>query len=306
MSILIDKNTRVIVQGITGKAGSFHAAQMRAYGTQVVGGVTPGRVGSQWEGLPIFDGVAEAVAETGATATCIFVPAASADAILEAVDAGLPLIVVITEGIPIQDMLRVKTWLKRGPTPKGQTLEGLTPPVIVGPNGPGVITPGQAKIGIMPGYIHKPGPVGVISRSGTLTYEAVWQLTKLGLGQSTCVGIGGDPLPGTGFVEVLRAFENDPETKAVVLIGEIGGTAEEDAAAFIKKQMSKPVVAFVAGATAPPEKRMGHAGAVIAQGQGTHASKVQALKAAGVSVAENPAVIGRTLARMLEKLQVQV
>ena len=301
MSILIDKNTRVIVQGITGKAGSFHAAQMRAYGTQVVGGVTPGRVGSQWEGLPIFDGVAEAVAETGATATCIFVPAASADAILEAVDAGLPLIVVITEGIPIQDILRVKAFLRQ----RSSSTKGVAP-VVVGPNGPGVITPGQAKIGIMPGYIHKPGPVGVISRSGTLTYEAVWQLTKLGLGQSTCVGIGGDPLPGTGFVEVLRAFENDPETKAVVLIGDIGGTAEEDAAAFIKKQMSKPVVAFVAGATAPPEKRMGHAGAVIAQGQGTHASKVQALKAAGVSVAENPAVIGRTLARMLEKLQVQV
>ena len=306
MSILIDKNTRVIVQGITGKAGSFHAAQMRAYGTQVVGGVTPGRGGSEWDGLPIFDGVAEAVTETGATATCIFVPAVfGADAILEAAEAGLPLIVVITEGIPIQDILRVKTWLKRGQTPKGQTLEGLTLPVIVGPNGPGVITPGQAKIGIMPGYIHKPGPVGVISRSGTLTYEAVWQLTKLGLGQSTCVGIGGDPLPGTGFVEILRAFENDPETKAVVLIGEIGGTAEEEAAAFIKKQMTKPVVAFVAGATAPPEKRMGHAGAVIAQGQGTHVSKVRALKEAKVSVAENPAIIGQTLARTLEKLQVQ-
>ena len=286
MSILIDKNTRVIVQGITGKAGSFHAAQMRAYGTQVVGGVTPGRGGTQWEGLPVFDTVAEAVAETRATATCIFVPAPfGADAILEAAEAGLSLIVVITEGIPAQEMLRVKSFLKT--------------PVIVGPNCPGIITPGQAKIGIMPGYIHKPGPVGVVSRSGTLTYEAVWQLTRVGLGQSTCVGIGGDPLPGTGFVEILQAFENDSETKAVVLIGEIGGTAEEEAATFIRKHFTKPVVAFVAGATAPPEKRMGHAGAVIAQGQGTHASKVRALKQARVCVAENPAIIGRTLARTL-------
>jgi len=314
MSILLDKNTRVIVQGITGKAGSFHAAQMRSYGTQVVGGVTPGRGGTRWpgktlpgwpapagapeagrgKGLPVFDTVAEAAAETGASATAIFVPAAfGADAILEAAEAGLSLIVVITEGIPAQDMLRVKTWLRKGVRHFG------TDPVIIGPNCPGLITPGQAKIGIMPGYIHKPGPVGLVSRSGTLTYEAVWQLTRLGLGQSTCVGIGGDSLPGTGFTEILKMFESDPETKAVVMIGEIGGSAEEEAAAFIKKHLSKPVVAFVAGATAPKEKRMGHAGAVIAQGQGTHASKVSALEAAGVSVAGNPSLIGQTLAQSL-------
>ena len=302
MSILLDKNTKVIVQGITGKAGSFHASQMLSYGTQVVGGVTPGRGGTRWSAagcphLPIFDTVAEAVAETGAAATAIFVPAPfGADAILEAAEAGLSLIVVITEGIPAQDMLRVKTFLRS----RGK------PPVVIGPNGPGLITPGQAKIGIMPGYIHKPGPVGLVSRSGTLTYEAVWQLTQLGLGQSTCIGIGGDSLPGTGFTEVLKMFEADPETKAVVMIGEIGGSAEEEAAAFIRKHLSKPVVAFVAGATAPKEKRMGHAGAVIAQGQGTHESKIKALKAAGVAVADNPAVIGKTLAKMLKELQVQV
>ena len=239
MSILIDKRTRVIVQGITGKAGSFHATQMKAYGTQVVGGVTPGRGGAKWEDLPIFDTVAEAVSATGANATCIFVPAPfGADAILEAVEAGLPLVVVITEGIPAQDMVKIKTTVMRANR-------------IIGPNGPGVITPGQAKIGIMPGYIHKPGPIGVVSRSGTLTYEAVWQLTRAGLGQSTCVGIGGDSIPGTGFVEILKEFEEDPETRAVVLIGEIGGAAEEEAAAFIQQQLTKPVVAFVAGATAP-------------------------------------------------------
>ena len=297
MSILLDKNTKVVVQGITGKAGSFHAAQMRQYGTQVVGGVTPGRGGTRWEGVPVFDSVAEAAAETQATATAIFVPAPfGADAVLEAAEAGLSLIVVITEGIPTQEMLKVKSWLK--------TRENR--PVVIGPNGPGLITPGQAKIGILPGYIHKPGPVGVVSRSGTLTYEAVWQLTRLGLGQSTCIGIGGDSLPGTGFVEVLERFEADPETKAIVLIGEIGGSAEEEAAAFIKERLSKPVVAFVAGATAPKEKRMGHAGAVIAQGQGTHASKIKALRGAGVVVADNPAVIGKTLQGTLEKLHVQV
>ena len=290
MSILIDKNTRVIVQGITGKAGSFHAAQMRAYGTQVVGGVTPGRGGTKWEDLPVFDTVAEAVSATGADAACAFVPAPfGADAILEAIEAGLPLIVVITEGIPAQDMVKIKA-----------TLKGRKGPRIIGPNGPGVITPGQAKIGIMPGYIHKPGPIGVVSRSGTLTYEAVWQLTKQGLGQSTCVGIGGDSIPGTGFVEILKEFEEDPETGAVVLIGEIGGAAEEEAAAFIRERLSKPVVAFVAGATAPREKRMGHAGAVIAQGQGTHASKIQALSRAGVTIAENPSAIGETMARLLK------
>ena len=299
MSILLDKNTKVIVQGITGKAGSFHASQMLAYGTQVVGGVTPGRGGTSWSAekspkLPVFDTVAEAVAETGANATAIFVPAPfGAEAILEAAEAGLSLIVVITEGIPIQEMLKVKTWLKKA----------KSAPVVIGPNGPGLITPGQAKIGIMPGYIHKPGPVGVVSRSGTLTYEAVWQLTRLGLGQSTCVGIGGDSLPGTGFTEILKEFEHDPETKAVVMIGEIGGSAEEEAAAFIKEHLSKPVAAFVAGATAPKEKRMGHAGAVIAQGQGTHESKVRALQAAGAAVADNPAVIGKTLAGALRGFQ---
>ncbi|MBI3323262.1 MAG: succinate--CoA ligase subunit alpha [Candidatus Omnitrophica bacterium] len=303
MSILLDRNTRVIVQGITGKAGSFHAAQMREYGTQVVGGVTPGRGGTRWEGLPVFDTVAEAVAETGATATGIFVPAPfGADAILEAAEAGLSLIVVITEGIPALDMLKVNTLLGARIHPGTQKVS----PVVIGPNGPGLITPGQAKIGIMPGYIHKPGAVGVISRSGTLTYEAVWQLTKAGLGQSTCVGVGGDSLPGTGFVEILRRFEEDPETKAVVLIGEIGGSAEEEAAAFIREHVTRPVVAFVAGATAPREKRMGHAGAVIAQGQGTHESKVRALQQAGVTVARNPASIGETLAKALRAAQVQV
>ena len=308
MAILLDKSTRVIVQGITGKAGSFHAAQMRAYGTQVVGGVTPGRGGSSWEGLPVFDTVAEAVKETAATATAIFVPAPfGADAILEAADAGISLIVTITEGIPALDMLKVKNYIKSLRLGSGT---GLLPvpdpslPILIGPNGPGVITPGQAKIGIMPGYIHRPGFVGVVSRSGTLTYEAVWQLTQLGLGQSTCVGIGGDPLPGTGFVEVLKMFEADPDTRAVVLIGEIGGSAEEEAARFIRQQVRKPVVAFVAGATAPREKRMGHAGAVIAQGQGTHASKVKAFRSAGVRIAENPAWIGQTMAGSLKEINI--
>ena len=305
MSILLDKSTRVIVQGITGKAGSFHAAQMRAYGTQVVGGVTPGRGGSRWEGLPVFNTVAEAAKKTGAAAACVFVPAPhAASAILEAAQAGLSLIVTITEGIPALDMLKVNSWLGARINPGTQGKLQGSDPCVIGPNGPGIITPGQAKIGIMPGYIHKPGSVGVISRSGTLTYEAVWQLTQLGLGQSTCVGIGGDPLPGTGFVEILRRFEEDPGTQGIVLIGEIGGSAEEEAAAFIRERVTKPVVGFVAGATAPREKRMGHAGAVIAQGQGTHASKVKALKAAGVTVADNPAQIGRTMARVLGKIQI--
>ncbi len=294
MSILVDKNTRVIVQGITGKAGSFHAAQMRSYGTQVVGGVTPGRGGTSWEGLPVFDTVAEAARETGATATAIFVPAPfGADAVLEAADARLSLIVVITEGIPTLDMVKVK---------RGQALfDAGTVPWIIGPNGPGVITPGQCKIGIMPGYIHQPGSIGVVSRSGTLTYEVVWQLTKAGLGQSTCVGIGGDAVPGTGFVEILKAFQEDSQTEGIVLIGEIGGSAEEEAAAFIRQQVTKPVVAFVAGATAPKEKRMGHAGAVIAQGQGTHVSKIQALKQAGVAIAENPSAIGQAMAQVIKE-----
>ncbi|MBI3616288.1 MAG: succinate--CoA ligase subunit alpha [Candidatus Omnitrophica bacterium] len=295
MSILINKDTRVLVQGITGRAGSFHAAQMREYGTQVIGGVTPGRGGTRWEELPVFDTVAEAVRETGATATCIFVPARfGGEAILEAAKAHLSLIVVITEGIPALDMVKVKSWMK------GQSPQGVAP-VLIGPNGPGLITPGQAKIGIMPGYIHRPGSIGVVSRSGTLTYEAVWQLTQLGLGQSTCVGIGGDTVPGTSFVEILELFERDRETAGIVLIGEIGGTAEEEAAVFIRKHVTKPVVAFVAGATAPREKRMGHAGAVIAQGQGTHASKIQALKGAEVAVAENPASIGQTMLKVMNE-----
>ncbi|PIQ83071.1 MAG: succinate--CoA ligase subunit alpha [Candidatus Omnitrophica bacterium CG11_big_fil_rev_8_21_14_0_20_64_10] len=295
MSILLGSTIKVIVQGITGKAGGFHAAQMLEYGTPVVAGVTPGRGGERWEKkLPIFDSVAEAAEKTGATATGIFVPAPfGADAILEAAAAGLELIVVITEGIPARDMARVKRLVRQvSPLKNG--------PVIIGPNGPGLITPGQAKIGIMPGYIHTPGPVGLVSRSGTLTYEAVWQLTQRGLGQSTCVGIGGDSIPGTGFIEVLERFEKDPATKAVVLIGEIGGSAEEAAADYIREHFSKPVVAFVAGATAPKEKRMGHAGAVIAQGQGTHESKIKALKAAGVSIARNPSDIGETMAELFQ------
>ncbi len=294
MSILLSNKTKVIVQGITGKAGSFHASQMKAYGTRVVGGVTPGRGGEKWEGLPVFDTVAEAVAATGADATGIFVPAPfGADAVLEAIDAGLALIVVITEGIPVQEMLKVKAYLRN------RVNAGLKNPAIIGPNGPGLITPGQAKIGIMPGYIHKPGSIGLISRSGTLTYEAVWQLTQLGLGQTTCVGIGGDPLPGTGFIETLQWFQNDPDTKAIVMIGEIGGSAEEEAAQFISKNLTKPVVGFIAGATAPAEKRMGHAGAVISQGQGTHESKIKALKAAGVFIAQSPSAIGDTMVRAL-------
>ncbi len=294
MAILLTDKTKVIVQGITGKAGSFHASQMKAYGTRVVGGVTPGRGGEKWEGLPVFDTVAEAVAATGADATAIFVPAPfGADAVLEAIDAGLALIVVITEGIPVQEMLKVKAYLRN------RINAGLKSPAIIGPNGPGLITPGQAKIGIMPGYIHKPGSIGLISRSGTLTYEAVWQLTQLGLGQTTCVGIGGDPLPGTGFIETLKGFQNDPDTKAIVMIGEIGGSAEEEAAQFISKNLTKPVVGFIAGATAPAEKRMGHAGAVISQGQGTHESKIKALKAAGVFIAQSPSAIGETMVRAL-------
>ena len=294
MSILVDKKTRVIVQGITGKAGSFHAGQMKAYGTQVVAGVTPGRGGTACEGIPIFDTVAEAAEKTNANATAIFVPAPfGADAIFEAIEARLPLIVIITEGIPALDMVRVKRFLA--------ALDEKSRPVLIGPNGPGLITPGECKIGIMPGYIHRSGSVGVVSRSGTLTYEAVWQLTSLGLGQSTCVGIGGDSIPGSGFVEILKRFQADPQTQAVVMIGEIGGLAEEEAAAYIQKHLRKPVAAFIAGATAPPEKRMGHAGAVIAQGQGTHASKIQALASAGVAISQNPSAIGETLARILQK-----
>jgi len=288
VSILVDESTRVICQGITGSAGAFHTRQMVEYGTKMVAGVTPGKGGTDLDGIPVFDTCAEAVEATEANASVIYVPAAfSADAIMEAVDAGIELVVCITEGIPALDMLKVKRWLD------GKTAR------VIGPNCPGIISPGKCKIGIMPGYIHTPGPIGVISRSGTLTYEAVWQLTSLGIGQSTCIGIGGDAVPGTGFIDLLEMFEADDETKGVVLIGEIGGTAEEDAAEFIAKNMTKPVVGFVAGQTAPKGKRMGHAGAIIAGGKGTAAEKIDAFKAAGITVAETPAVIGQRMADVL-------
>src|SRR5438477_12243097 len=269
MSILIDKSTRVLCQGL-GKAGTFHALQCRDYGTQMVGGVVPGKGGQTKEGFPLFNTVAEAVRKTGANATMIFVPPpAAADAIMEAADAGVSVIVAITEGIPVLDMARATRFLKDRACR------------LIGPNCPGIITPGQCKIGIMPGYIHKPGEVGVISRSGTLTYEAVWQLSNLGLGQSTCVGIGGDPIAGTSFVEVLRLFQDDPKTEAVLVLGELGGSAEEEAAKWIKANCKKPVAAFIAGKTAPPGRRMGHAGAIISGGKGTAAGKIEALQAAG-------------------------
>jgi succinyl-CoA synthetase alpha subunit len=288
MSILVDKNTRVICQGL-GKAGTFHAIQCREYGTQVVGGVVPGKGGTTKEGFPLFNTVAEAVAKTGANASMIFVPPpAAADAILEAADAGIAVIVTITEGIPMLDMARAMRLLQGKPCR------------LIGPNCPGVITPGQCKIGIMPGYIHKPGPVGVISRSGTLTYEAVWQLTNLGLGQSTCVGIGGDPIIGTTQIDLLKMFQDDPHTEAILMMGEIGGTAEEKAAEYVKKHVTKPVAAFIAGQTAPPGKRMGHAGAIISGGSGSAADKIAALKAAGIAVAESPADLGVTLQKALK------
>jgi succinyl-CoA synthetase alpha subunit len=290
MSILIDKNTRVLCQGITGSYGSFHTKGCLEYGTQMVGGVTPGKGGSTWEGkLPVFNTVAEAVRKTGANATMIFVPPRfAADAILEAADAGVAVIVGITEGIPALDMARVM-----------QHLEGKASR-LVGPNCPGVITPGQCKIGIMPGYIHKPGPVGVISRSGTLTYEAVWQLSSLGLGQSTCVGIGGDAIIGTTQIDLLELFQNDPKTEAILLIGEIGGTAEERAAEYVKKHVTKPVAAFIAGQTAPPGKRMGHAGAIISGGSGTAAEKIKALRDAGIVVADSPADMGVAVQKAIQ------
>jgi succinyl-CoA synthetase alpha subunit len=285
MAIWVNNDTKVLVQGITGSAGSFHAKQMLEYGTNVVGGVTPGKGGQTFEGrVPVFDTVADAREKTGANATVIYVPARfCADAILEAVDAGIELVVVITEGVPVLDMVKVR-----------RVLDGSVSRM-VGPNCPGVITPGQCKIGIMPGHIHRPGPVGVVSRSGTLTYEAVGQLSALGIGQSTCVGIGGDPVNGTNFIEVLEAFNADPETEAVILIGEIGGTAEEEAADYIRRELNKPVAGFIAGTTAPPGKRMGHAGAIISGGQGTAADKIAALEAAGVHVAPTPAELGTTL-----------
>lgn len=290
MSILVDKTTRVLTQGITGATGQFHTRACKEYGTQMVAGVTPGKGGTDFEGIPIFDTVEQAVRETGANASVIYVPPPfAADAIMEAVDAGIPLIVCITEGIPVLDMVRVKRFMA------GKNSR------LIGPNCPGVITPGECKIGIMPGYIHRPGTIGVVSRSGTLTYEAVHQLTRLGLGQSTCVGIGGDPVAGTGFIDVLELFERDPGTQGVILIGEIGGSAEEEAAEFVKQRMSKPVVGFVAGATAPPGKRMGHAGAIISGGKGTAAEKFRAFEAAGMFVARSPAELGSTMLAALKE-----
>jgi len=284
MSILADKNTRLLVQGFTGREATFHAQQCIAYGTTVVGGVTPGKGGTRHLDLPVFNTVLEAVRATGANASVLFVPPAfAADAIMEAADAGLPLVVAITEGIPALDMVKAWRFLQGRPTR------------LIGPNCPGIISPGQCKIGIMPGHIHKPGHVGVVSRSGTLTYEAVDQLTKLGIGQSTCLGIGGDPIIGTTFVDALELFERDPETEAVVLIGEIGGNAEELAATYIKDHVRKPVIAFVAGQTAPPGRRMGHAGAIISGGTGRAADKIRALRAAGVTVCASPAEIGETV-----------
>ena len=291
MSILVNKDTKVVVQGITGRSGRFHTQQCVEYGTQIVAGVTPGRGGSDVDGIPVYDTVSEAVVQTGAEVSVIFVPARfdAADSIMEAAGAGIRLVVCITEGIPALDMVKAKRYLEDKPTR------------LVGPNCPGVITPGECKIGIMPGYIHQPGKIGIVSRSGTLTYEAVDQVTKLGMGQSTCVGIGGDPVIGTNFVDVLALFEADADTEAVLMIGEIGGTAEEAAAQFVKENMTKPVVSFIAGQTAPPGKRMGHAGAIISGGHGTAAEKVEALEAAGIAVAESPATIGETLVRTLEK-----
>jgi len=290
MAIIVDKTTKVICQGITGGAGSFHTKQMLEYGTKMVGGVTPGKGGTDVHGVPVFDTVSQAVAKTGANASVIYVPPAfAADAIIEACDAGLDLAVCITEGIPTLDMLNVMRYLE------GKKMR------LIGPNCPGIIAPGKCKIGIMPGYIHKEGTIGVVSRSGTLTYEAVDQLTKLGLGQSTCIGIGGDPIIGSNFISLLKLFNKDPETEAVVIIGEIGGTDEEQAAEYIKAEFKKPVVGFIAGATAPKGKRMGHAGAIIAGGKGTAAEKIAAFKKAGIAVSPTPAEIGKTMVELIGK-----
>jgi len=299
MSILVDKKTRLVVQGITGGEGTFHTQQMIAYGTKVVAGVTPGKGGMKYPGneqyqfknpVPVFNTVADAVREEGANTSVIFVPAAfAAEAVMEAAEAGIKLIVTITEGIPARDMIRVCEYLQR------------TGARMIGPNCPGIITPGQCKIGIMPGFIHRPGTVGVISRSGTLTYEAVWQVTELGLGQSTCIGIGGDPVVGTRFIDALRLFKDDAGTDAVIMIGEIGGSAEEEAAEYVKKHFEKPVVGFIAGRTAPPGRRMGHAGAIISGGKGTAAEKMAAMKKAGIHVVDSPAMIGAMVAKVIPR-----
>jgi succinyl-CoA synthetase alpha subunit len=289
MSILVNQNTRVVTQGITGATGQLHTRACKEYGTQMVAGVVPGKGGTDFEGIPIFDTVEQARQKTGCNVSVIYVPPPfAADAILEATDAGVELVVCITEGIPVLDMVKVKRYLA------GKNTR------LIGPNCPGIITPGECKIGIMPGYIHKPGKVGVISRSGTLTYEAVYQLTLLGIGQSTCIGIGGDPIIGTGHIDALKLFNTDPNTEAVILIGEIGGSAEEEAAQYIKENIKKPVVAFIAGQTAPKGRRMGHAGAIISGGRGTAADKIAALKAAGITVAMSPADLGSTMKDLLE------
>jgi succinyl-CoA synthetase alpha subunit len=289
MSILVDKNTRVLTQGITGATGQLHTRACKEYGTKMVGGVVPGKGGTDFEGIPIFDTVEQARKATGCNATVIYVPPAfAADAMLEAVAAGIELVICITEGVPVLDMVKVKAYMAG------------TKSRLIGPNCPGIITPGECKIGIMPGYIHKPGDIGVVSRSGTLTYEAVYQLTQLGIGQSSCIGIGGDPIVGTTHIEALKLFNEDPKTRAVIMIGEIGGTAEEEAAEYIKQHFKKPVVAFIAGQTAPKGRRMGHAGAIISGGRGTAADKIAALKAAGITVAQSPADLGSTMKSVLE------